>query len=69
MDVWFDCGGTAYVSEEVVGLGPSYGLTLTILVAEPPRDPNMLTMKVKSRISKTCFPPTVGASLAKTNVN
>jgi Zn-dependent peptidase ImmA (M78 family) len=39
MDVWFDCGGTAYVTEEVVGLGPSYGLTLTILVAEPPRDP------------------------------
>lgn len=39
MDVWFDCGGTAYVSEEVVGLGPSYGLTLTILVAEPQRDP------------------------------
>lgn len=39
MDVWFDCGGTAYVSEEVVGLGPSYGLTLTILVAEPQPDP------------------------------
>lgn len=39
MDVWFDCGGAAYVSEEVVGLGPSYGLTLTILVAEPPPDP------------------------------
>jgi len=38
MDVWFDCGGTAYVSEEVVGLGPSYGLTLTVLVAEPLRD-------------------------------
>jgi hypothetical protein len=40
MDVWFDCGGTAYVNEEVVGLGPSYGLTLTILVAEAPRDPD-----------------------------
>lgn len=40
MDVWFDCGGAAYVSEEVVGLGPSYGLTLTILVAEPQRDPD-----------------------------
>jgi Zn-dependent peptidase ImmA (M78 family) len=40
MDVWFDCGGTAYVNEEVVGLGPSYALTLTILVAEPPRDPD-----------------------------
>jgi Zn-dependent peptidase ImmA (M78 family) len=39
MDVWFDCGGTTYVSEEVVGLGPSYGLTLTILVAEPQPDP------------------------------
>jgi IrrE N-terminal-like domain len=38
MDVWFDCGGTEYVNEEVVGLGPSYGLTLTILVAEPARD-------------------------------
>jgi len=40
MDIWFDCGGTSYVSEEVVGLGPSYGLTLTILVVEPPRDPD-----------------------------
>jgi hypothetical protein len=40
MDVWFDCGGTEYVNEEMVGLGPSYGLTLTILVAEPPRDPD-----------------------------
>lgn len=40
MDLWFDCGGTAYVSEEVVGLGPSYGLTLTILVAELPHDPD-----------------------------
>ncbi len=40
MDVWFDCGGTAYVSEEVVGLGPSYGLTLTILVAEASPDPD-----------------------------
>lgn len=40
MDVWFDCGGTAYVSEEVVGLGPSYGLTLTILVTEPQPDPD-----------------------------
>ncbi len=40
MDLWFDCGGTAYVIEEVVCLGPSYGLTLTILVAEPPRDPD-----------------------------
>jgi Zn-dependent peptidase ImmA (M78 family) len=40
MDVWFDCGGTAYVSEEVVGLGPSYGLTLTILVAETSPDPD-----------------------------
>jgi hypothetical protein len=40
MDAWFDCGGAAYVNEEVVGLGPSYGLTLTILVAEPPRDPD-----------------------------
>lgn|ERR1700687_1875146 len=40
MDVWFDCGGTAYFSEEVVGLGPSYGLTLTILVAEPKPDPD-----------------------------
>ncbi|HEV2290141.1 MAG TPA: ImmA/IrrE family metallo-endopeptidase [Candidatus Acidoferrales bacterium] len=39
MDVWFDCGGTAYVSEEVVGLGSSYGLTLTILVADPQPDP------------------------------
>ena len=39
MDVWFDCGGTAYVGEEVVGLGPSYGLTLTVLVAEPIPDP------------------------------
>jgi len=39
MDVWFDCGGTAYVGEEVVGLGPSYGLTLTVLVAEPLPDP------------------------------
>jgi hypothetical protein len=38
MDAWFDCGGTAYVSEEVVGLGPSYGLTLTVLTAEPPLD-------------------------------
>jgi Zn-dependent peptidase ImmA (M78 family) len=34
MDAWFDCGGTVYVKEEVVGLGPSYGLTLTVLVAE-----------------------------------
>ena len=40
LDVWFDCGGTAYVSEEVVGLGPSYGLTLTILVAETQPDPD-----------------------------
>jgi hypothetical protein len=40
MDAWFDCGGTEYVNEEVVGLGPSYRLTLTILVAEPPRDPD-----------------------------
>jgi len=40
MDVWFDCGGTEYVSEEVVGLGPSYGLTLTILVAEGSADPD-----------------------------
>jgi Zn-dependent peptidase ImmA (M78 family) len=40
MDVWFDCGGSAYVSEEVVGLGPSYGLTLTVLVAEPQPDPD-----------------------------
>jgi len=40
MDVWFDCGGRAYVNEEVVGLGPSYGLTLTILVAESPGDPD-----------------------------
>jgi len=40
MDAWFDCGGTEYVNEEVVGLGPSYGLTLTILVAELPRDPD-----------------------------
>jgi Zn-dependent peptidase ImmA (M78 family) len=39
MDVWFDCGGTAYVGEEVVGLGPYYGLTLTVLVAEPLADP------------------------------
>ena len=39
MDVWFDCGGTAYLSEEVVGLGSSYGLTLTVLVAEPVADP------------------------------
>jgi hypothetical protein len=39
MDVWFDCGDTAYVSKEVVGLGPLYGLTLTILVAEPQPDP------------------------------
>jgi Zn-dependent peptidase ImmA (M78 family) len=38
MDVWFDCGGAQYVTEEVVGLGPSYGLTLTILVAEAPPD-------------------------------
>jgi len=38
VDVWFDCGGTFYVNEEVVGLGPSYGLTLTILVAEPRSD-------------------------------
>jgi Zn-dependent peptidase ImmA (M78 family) len=40
MDAWFDCGGTAYVSEEVVGLGASYGLTLTILVAETSPDPD-----------------------------
>jgi Zn-dependent peptidase ImmA (M78 family) len=40
MDVWFDCGGTTYVNEEVVGLGPSYALTLTILVADAPRDPD-----------------------------
>ena len=40
MDVWFDCGGAAYVTEEVVGLGPSYGLTLTILVAEASPDPD-----------------------------
>lgn len=40
MDVWFDCGGTAYVSEEVVGLGASYGLTLTILVAETSPGPD-----------------------------
>jgi hypothetical protein len=40
MDVWFDCGGAAYVNEEVVGLGPSYGLTLTVLVAEPLPDPD-----------------------------
>lgn len=39
IDAWFDCGGTDYVSEEVVGLRPSYGLTLTILVAEPQPDP------------------------------
>jgi hypothetical protein len=39
MDLWFDCGGTAYVGEQVVGLGPSYGLTLTVLVAEPLADP------------------------------
>jgi len=39
MDAWFDCGGTAYVSEEIVGLGSSYGLTLTVLVAEPLPDP------------------------------
>lgn len=38
IDGWFDCGGTSYVNEEVVGLGPSYGLTLTILVTEPSRD-------------------------------
>jgi len=40
MDIWFDCGGTRYVSEEVVGLGPSYALTLTILVAETSPDPD-----------------------------
>lgn len=40
MDVWFDCGGNVYATEEVVGLGPSYGLTLTVLVAEPPREPD-----------------------------
>ena len=39
MDVWFDCGGADYVTEEVVGLGPSYGLTLTILVTEAQPDP------------------------------
>jgi IrrE N-terminal-like domain len=38
MDIWFDCGGTAYVDEEAVGLGPSYGLTLTVLVAAPLHD-------------------------------
>lgn len=38
MDVWFDCGGADHVSEEVVGLGPSYGLTLTILVAQQQPD-------------------------------
>jgi Zn-dependent peptidase ImmA (M78 family) len=40
MDVWFDCGGTGYVSEEVVGLGLSYALTLTTLVAEPQPAPD-----------------------------
>ena len=65
MDVWFDCGGTAYVSEEVVGLGPSYALTLTVLVAEPPPDPAMKRKKAKRTIWKTCCPPTAGASLAK----
>jgi len=38
MGVWFDSEGREYVSEEIVGLGPSYGLTLTILVSEPPPD-------------------------------
>ena len=40
MDVWFDCGGTLEVVEEVVGLGPSYGLTLTVLWGESLPDPD-----------------------------
>jgi Zn-dependent peptidase ImmA (M78 family) len=38
MDLWFECGGTLQVTEEVVGLG-NYGLTLTVLYGESLPDP------------------------------
>lgn len=34
MDAWFDCGGRAYLTEEVIGLGSSYGMTLTVLTPD-----------------------------------
>jgi hypothetical protein len=38
MDMWFECGGTLQVAEEVVGLG-NYGLILTVLFGESLPDP------------------------------
>jgi Zn-dependent peptidase ImmA (M78 family) len=56
MDAWFDCGGASYVSEEVVGLGPSYGLTLTILVAERQPEPEYDEVQSEEDDSQNMLP-------------